>query len=168
MPECRAFHRMRASRLGPAYPLGASRIRAGTPSPIEMASDFFQKSEWCAAARAGSAALRLALDEKSVSVLSARRRQNPNQAAPEAEGSTARLLGIFGRKLETFLRVFAYFCRSCARIRRPRRTRTAAPATPAGVARYVLRSSAKPSHASGSATAHRMAIGRNAAPPNLA
>jgi hypothetical protein len=31
-----------------------------------------------------------------------------------------------------------------------------------------FRSSAKPSHASGSATAHRIAIGRNATPPNLA
>ena len=88
--------------------------------------------------------------------------------ASEAKGSAAWLLGVFGRKLETFLRVFAYFSCSCARIRRPRRTRTAAPAAPAGSHGYVLRSSAKPSHASGSATAQRTAIGRNAAPPNLA
>jgi len=38
----------------------------------------------------------------------------------------------------------------------------------AGGARYDLRSSANPSHASGSATAQRTATGRNAAPPNLA
>jgi hypothetical protein len=34
-------------------------------------------------------------------------------------------------------------------------------------AHYDLRSSAKPSHASGSATLQRRAIGKNAAPPNL-
>jgi hypothetical protein len=39
---------------------------------------------------------------------------------------------------------------------------------PPRVVRYVLRSSAKPNHASGSATAHRMAIAKKGAPPNLA